>query len=338
MKAVIVEKYGEAILKEIPLRDVGPEEVKVRIAYCGVGGVDPYIISGEVPLPLPWHMGYQASGTIEELDEEATARGLKVGDRVALDQYRYCGSCYNCMHDRETFCENRNYPYGYLDSMMAEYIVVHQRQAWKLPDSISLEEGTLTEVVGASLPAIDLAPFKIGDSVIVLGAGTCGLIILQLAKLQGGTKLTIVEPVEAKRKLALRLGADCAIDPKNQDVVAEAMKLTDNRGFDRVIEASGDSAMVPLCIDILARCGRIVLFGIYPDHPKLNIDVDKLWFKEAGIQGVFGQSNLFPRAVDILPKLDLKSMLGPVYPLEKWQEALDAHKTMEYARVLIKCT
>jgi len=338
LKAVIVEKYGEAILKEIPLRDVGPEEVKVRIAYCGVGGVDPYIISGEVPLPLPWHMGYQASGTIEELDEEATARGLKVGDRVALDQYRYCGSCYNCMHDRETFCENRNYPYGYLDSMMAEYIVVHQRQAWKLQDSISLEEGTLTEVVGASLPAIDLAPFKIGDSVMIIGAGTCGLIILQLAKLQGGTKLTIVEPVEAKRKLALRLGADCAIDPKNQDVVAEAMKLTDNRGFDRVIEASGDSAMVPLCIDILARCGRIVLFGIYPDHPKLNIDVDKLWFKEAGIQGVFGQSNLFPRAVDILPKLDLKSMLGPVYPLEKWQEALDAHKTMEYARVLIKCT
>ena len=338
MKAVIVEKYGEAILKEIPLRDVGPEEVKVRIAYCGVGGVDPYIISGEVPLPLPWHMGYQASGIIEELDEEATARGLKVGDRVALDQYRYCGSCYNCMHDRETFCENRNYPYGYLDSMMAEYIVVHQRQAWKLQDSISLEEGTLTEVVGASLPAIDLAPFKIGDSVMIIGAGTCGLIILQLAKLQGGTKLTIVEPVEAKRKLALRLGADCAIDPKNQDVVAEAMKLTDNRGFDRVIEASGDSAMVPLCIDILARCGRIVLFGIYPDHPKLNIDVDKLWFKEAGIQGVFGQSNLFPRAVDILPKLDLKSMLGPVYPLEKWQEALDAHKTMEYARVLIKCT
>jgi len=95
--------------------------------------------------------------------------------------------------------------------------------------------------------------------------------------------------------------------------------------------------MIPLCIDMLARCGRIVLFGIYPDHPKLNVDVDKLWFKEAGIQGVFGQSNLFPRAVDILPKLDLKSMLGPTYPLDRFQEAFDAHNTMEYARVLIKC-
>lgn len=337
MKALIVEKYGEAVLKDVPLREVGPEEVKVKIAYCGVGGCDPFIITGEVALPLPWHMGYQASGVIEEIDKEAVARGLKVGDRVALDQYRYCGSCYNCMHDRETFCENRNYPYGYLDSMMAEYIVVHQRQVWKLPDSISLEEATLTEVVGASIPAVDLAPFKIGDSVMVIGGGTCGLIILQLAKLQGGTKLTVVEPVEAKRKLALKLGADYVIDPKNQGVVAEAMKLTEERGYDRVIEASGDSVMIPMCIDMVARCGRIVLFGIYPDHPKLDYDVDKLWFKEAGVQGVFGQSNLFPRAVDILPKLDLKSMLGPTYPLERWQEAMDAHMTMEYARVLVKC-
>lgn len=339
MKALIVEKYGDAILKDIPLRELGHEELKVRIAYCGVGGQDPLNIVGAVPLPfLPWHLGYQASGIIEEVDNTATARGLKVGDRVALDQYRFCGSCYNCMHDRQTFCENRDYPYGYLDSMMAEYIIVHQRQAWKIPDSVTLEEATLTENLGAALPAIDLAPFKIGDRVMVIGAGTCGLLILQLVKLQGGTKITVVEPVGAKRKLALKLGADYVIDPENQDVVREAMTITDDRGYDRVIEASGDAGMIPLTLEMLAQCGKIVLFGIYPGDPKLDLSMEKLWFKEAGIQAVFGQSNLFPRAVDILPKLDLKSMMGPVYPLERWREAFDAHKTMEHARVLIKCT
>jgi 2-desacetyl-2-hydroxyethyl bacteriochlorophyllide A dehydrogenase len=337
VKALLVEKYGEAVLREIPLGELGHEEVKVRIAFCGVGSLDPYIISGEIPLePLPWHMGYQASGVVEDLDKEATARGLKVGDRVALDQHRFCGSCYNCMHDRQNFCESINN--SFTDAMMAEYIIVHQRQVWKLPDTISLEGATLTEVVGASIPAIDLAPFKIGDSVMVVGAGTCGLIILQLAKLQGGTKLTVVEPVEAKRKLALKFGADSVIDPRKQDVVVEAMKLTENRGFDRVIEASGDSKMIPLCVDMLAKCGKLVLFSIYPDHPKLNIDVDKLFFKEASVHAVFGQPNLFPRAVDILPKLDLKPMLGPVFPLERWKEAIEAHKTMKYARVLVKCT
>jgi 2-desacetyl-2-hydroxyethyl bacteriochlorophyllide A dehydrogenase len=337
LKAVLVEKYGDAVLRDIPLGKVGHEEVKVRIAYCGVGSLDPYIISGEVPLePLPWHLGYQASGVIEELDKEATARGLKVGDRVALDQHRFCGSCYNCMHDRQNFCESINN--SFTDAMMAEYIIVHQRQVWKIPDNISLEEATLTENVGASIPAITLAPFKIGDSVMLVGAGTCGLIILQLAKLQGATNLTVVEPIEGKRKLALKFGADNVIDPQKQDVVAEAMKLTGKRGFDRVIEASGDSKMLPLCPDMLAQCGKIVLYSIYPDHPKLDIEVDKLFFKEASLHAVFGQPNLFPRAVDILPKLDLKSMLGPVYPLERWREAIEAHKTMKYARVLVKCT
>ena len=169
------------------------------------------------------------------------------------------------------------------------------------------------------------------------GPGVSGLIILQLAKLQGGTKLTISEPVEAKRKLALQLGADYVIDPKNQDIVAEAMKITGNRGFDRVIEASGEAVAIDPCIDIVAKCGKIVLFGIYPSHYKLTVDIDKLYFKEAGIQTVFGQSHLFPRAVNILPKLDLKSILGPVYPLERWKEAMDAHNTMQYAKVLIKC-
>ncbi len=335
MKAVIVEKYGQAVLKDVPLREIGHEEVKVKIAYCGVGGLDPYIISGEVPLELPWHLGYQASGVIVELDKAATSRGLKVGDRVALDQHRYCGACYNCMHERQNFCEDSGN--SFQDAMMAEYNIIHQRQVWKIPDSISLEEATLTENVGAAMPTIELAPLKVGDTFMLIGAGTCGLLILQLAKLHGATKITVVEPVTAKRKLALKFGADYVIDPKNQDVVKEAMKLTGNRGYDRIVEGSGDSKMFPLCIEMLAQCGRIVIYSIYPEHPDLTVNYDKIFFKEAGIQAVFGQPNLFPRAVDILPKLDLKSMLGPVYPLEKWHEAIEAHKTMEFARVLVKC-
>ena len=116
------------------------------------------------------------------------------------------------------------------------------------------------------------------------------------------------------------------------------MRLTNNRGYDRVIEGSGDSKMFPLCIEMLAKSGKIVIFSIYAEHPTLKIDFFKFKLKQASIHTVLGQPNLFPRAVDILPKLDLKSMLGPVYPLAKWREAIEAHKTMKYARVLVKCT
>ena len=335
MKAVVVEEYGKAILKDVPLREMGPQDIKVKIAFCAVGGADPFAVTGEIPFRLPYYVGYQASGIVEELGKDAIAQGLKVGDRVTLDQHRYCGSCYNCRHGRETFC--RTPGYGYIDSLMAEYSVVHQRQAFKIPDSISLEEATLTEVVGASLPAIDLAPFNHGDTVMVIGGGSCGLTIMQLARLRGATKLTLVEPVEFKRKLALDLGADYVIDPKNEDVVARASEITGERGYDRIIEASGESEMIPPCIDMLARCGRIILFSIYPDNPKLDIEVHKIWNREAGIQGVFGQSHMFPRAVNMLPRLNLSYSRGPSFPLERFQEAFDAHRTGKYVRVLVEC-
>jgi len=88
------------------------------------------------------------------------------------------------------------------------------------------------------------------------------------------------------------------------------MKITEERGFDRVIEASGNRLRYCPAWTSWRSCGRIVLFGIYPSHYKLTVDIDKLYFKEAGIQTVFGQSHLFPRAVNILPKLDLKSDTG----------------------------
>jgi threonine dehydrogenase-like Zn-dependent dehydrogenase len=115
------------------------------------------------------------------------------------------------------------------------------------------------------------------------------------------------------------------------------MKITGDRGFDRVIEASGDSRMIPLCIDMLARCGRIILFAIYPDHPDIVIPYDKLWFKEAGVQGVFGQSHMFPRAVNMLPRLNLRPYRGPAFPLDRFMDAFDAHRTNKYVRVLVKC-
>jgi (R,R)-butanediol dehydrogenase / meso-butanediol dehydrogenase / diacetyl reductase len=345
MKAVVLEDYGKVVLKDIPLKKMGPEDVKVKIAFCAVGANDPPAANGDIPwidletgeitLKLPYYFGYQASGIIEELGEKAIAMGLKVGDRVTLDQHVYCASCYDCRHGHEGLCLTPGY--SYLDGLMAERVVVHQRQVFKIPDSVELEEATLTEIIGESLMTIDQAPFNQGDSIIIIGGGSCGLTLVQIARLSGAMKLTLVEPVEFKRKLALELGADYVIDPNSQNVVAESMKITGGRGFDRVFEASGDSKMLPLCIDLLAHCGRIVLLSIYTDYPKIVIPYDKFWFKEAGIVTVFGQSHMFPRAANILPRLNLRPLRGPIFPLDKFLDAFDATRSNKYVRVLLKC-
>ncbi len=337
MKRLVKLESNILELEDVPIKEVGPEDIKVKVDYCAISGVDICIIDfGLTGMLSRWPMGCQGSGTIVEVGKNATTRGLKVGDRVALNQLRSCGACPECIAGHEAFC-SKGFPYGWMDSLMAEYAVYNQQQIYKLPDSINLEEGALTEVVAASMQGIDLAQIKMGNSVFISGGGSNGLALLQLARLQGGTKLTVVEPVEGKRKLALKLGADYVIDPKNQDIAAEAMKITENKGFDRIIEASGNTEAINPCFDIIGTCGKVILFGTYPASYKLCFDIDKIYMREASVQTVFGYSYMFPRAIDLLTKLDLKSMLGPVYPLKDYKEAFKAHRTGKYPKVLLKC-
>ncbi len=337
MKRLIRVKTGVLELEDVPAKIMGPEDIKVKVAYCAISGVDICIVDfGLTGMLSRWPMGCQGSGTIVEIGKDAAASGLKVGDRVALNQLRSCGACPECLAGHETFC-SRGFPYGWMDSLMAEYAVYHRQQVYKLPDTINLIQGALTEVVAASLQGIDIAQIKMGNSVFISGGGSNGLMLLQLAKLQGGTRLTVVEPVEEKRKLALELGADYVIDPKNQDIVAEAMKITGNRGFDRIIEASGSTDAINPCFDIIGTCGKVVLFGTYPAGYELRFDIDKIYMKEASVQTVFGYSYMFPRAIDLLPKLDLDSLLGPVYPLKDYAQAFEAHRTGRYPKVLLEC-
>jgi len=337
MKAILNTKIHEAALQEVPIKKLEPHEIKVKMAFCAVGHNDIYMIDlGLTAVPRPWPLGYQGSGTVVEIGKNATKRGLKVGDRVTLNQLRGCGACDDCLNGDIQFCSLEDPNYGWLDGMMREYFVCDQQQVNKLPDEIGLAEGALTEIVAACIRGIELAETKIGNSVLILGGGTCGLVLLQLAKLQGGTKLTVIEPVASKRTLALKLGADYVIDPNQQDIVATSMKITNNKGYDRVIEASGNTDAIPPCFDVIGRCGKIILFGCYPYDYKLNFDIDKIYMKEASVQTSFGFNYMYPRATAILPKLDLKSLVGPAYPIDKWEEAFAAQRSAKYPSVFIK--
>lgn len=337
MKAILNTNLNEAALQDIPVPEMEPEDIKVKIAYCAVGTNDIYMIdTGLTDMPRPWPLGYQASGIVVEMGERATKRGVKIGDRVSLNQLRGCGACDHCLNGEIQFCSIEDRSFGWRDGLMREYVVYNQQQVNKLPDDIDLKEGALTETVAASMRGIELADIKIGNSTLILGGGTCGLVLLQLAKLQGGTRLTVVEPVASKRDLALKLGADHVIDPNNQDIVAESMKITGGKGFDRIIEASGEIEVIPPCFDVIGRCGKIILFGCYPYDYKLSFDIDKIYMKEASLQTSFGFNYMYPRSIEILSKLDMKSLVGPTYPVDKWEEAFIVQRTAQYPSVLIE--
>jgi len=335
MKAAVWKKKGVLVVEDVPEPEVGPEDVKIKVAYTSICGSDPHIVDGTLPVSNPPRiMGHEVSGTIVELGAKARIRGLKVGDRVTGNPVRYCGVCDYCRAGQEHFC--LRLPILFPPGTMAEYVVWNEQQVFKLPDEVSLEEGCLTEPVSVCMRGIDLGNIKPGSSVAILGAGGIGQILLQLALKAGASKVLVADPIESKRKLAEEMGADYTIDPLKEELWATAMKITRYRGFDTVYEASGALASAKSAIDIVGKCGTMVYFAVYPMNFELAIKPFDLYARELTVRGVFMSPYLFPRAIAVLPKLKLRPLISKVFPLDQVTQAFEEHKTAQNIKILVQ--
>lgn len=337
MKAAVWKKKKVLEVDDVPEQAVGPEDVKIKVEYTSICGSDPHIVDGKLPVSYPPRiMGHEMSGTIVELGEQANTKGLKVGDRVTGNPVRYCGVCDYCRNGLEHYCLKLAvyFPPG----TMAESVVWHEQQVFKLPDSISFEEGCLTEPVSVCLRGIDLADIREGSTVAILGLGGIGQILLQLALLSGASQVVVTDPVEPKRDLALEMGADLAFDPLVEDMWATTMKVTNNRGFDTVIEASGNTDSAKSAIDMAGKAGTMVYFAVYPMNFELPIKPFDLYARELTVRGVFMSPYLFPRTIALLPKLRLRPLVSKIYPLDEAVEAFEEQKRGQNIKILIKCS
>jgi (R,R)-butanediol dehydrogenase/meso-butanediol dehydrogenase/diacetyl reductase/L-iditol 2-dehydrogenase len=316
---------GRIEVLESPVRALGPTDVLIKVAYCSICGSDAHLLADGkmVGYRPPFQLGHEVSGTVAELGPDATVSGLKVGDRVSGNFLKACGTCIRCRNGQPNLCVNdpKGGPAG-----MAEYLVWDEQQVFRIPDSVSLEEACLTEPLAVAMRAIERADIRLGDRVAVSGAGSLGLMLVQLAKMAGASSVTVIEPVEAKVRLATELGADHGIDPQTGDVPAEAMRITGGLGFDSVIESSGARAAAGTVLDILASAGTAVYFAIYHPDAELSVNLNgHFLFKEQTIRGFMNaRFTDFSRAVDMLPIDDAPS-------------AFAAQATGQYAKILIKC-
>jgi (R,R)-butanediol dehydrogenase/meso-butanediol dehydrogenase/diacetyl reductase len=335
MKAAVWKKKKVLEVEDVPEQAVGPEDVKIKVEYTSICGSDPHIVDGKLPVSYPPRiMGHEMSGTIVELGEQANTKGLKVGDRVTGNPVRYCGVCDYCRNGLEHYCLKLAvyFPPG----TMAESVVWHEQQVFKLPDSISFEEGCLTEPVSVCLRGIDIADIREGCTVAILGLGGIGQILLQLALLAGASQVVVADPVESKRNLALEMGADLAFNPLVEDMWATTMKVTKNRGFDTVIEASGNTDSAKSAIDMVGKAGTMVYFAVYPMNFELPIKPFDLYARELTVHGVFMSPYLFPRTIALLPKLKLRPLVSKIYPLDEVVEAFEEQKRGQNIKILIK--
>jgi 2-desacetyl-2-hydroxyethyl bacteriochlorophyllide A dehydrogenase len=320
MKAAVQYGPGDVRVEDIPEPQPGPDEVKVKIEYCGVCGSDLEIFAGTFGLMKtdgwpkgPKIEGHEASGTIVALGSEVK-QGYHVGQRVAMNFRSSCGACYYCRNMMEHFCEHVTMGSG----AFAEYAVYKESAIYPLPDDVSFERGALLEPLTVALHVTDLAEIKTGSSVAISGGGTIGLLTIQMAARSGAAPLMVSEPVASKREFALRFGADAAVDPMSDDLVARGMELTQGRGFDTVIEASGNLRAATQALSLVGKCGTVVYAG------------------ELTIKSAMVSPYSFPRSVSLLPKLDLDPIVTHTYALRDIVEAFENHKEGHSIKTLIR--
>ena len=210
-----------------------------------------------------------------------------------------------------------------------------EQQVFKLPDGADLAKASLIEPITVTLHGIDMCRIRPGSKVAISGGGAIGLLMLQLAHLSGAVKLTLIEPVPEKRDLGMTMGADFTIDPSKQDVVSEGKKITENLGYDVVVETSGVPAACPPAYQILSRGGILEFFAIYANY-KFPLDLMDFWDREATICGVFQSPYMFPRAIGLIDRLKLDEFVKHIFKPEQCKEAFELQMTGKPVKVMFQ--
>ena len=339
MKAVMYLGKGKVGVCDIEKPVCPPDEVMVKIEYCALCATDVHLVTnGLFGVTDPLTLGHEMSGTVVEVGPEVPEGLFQVGDKVTANPVPSCGVCPQCRKGLPQHCEKAAFnPVNRPMNAMAEYRSYPVQQLFKVPQDIPFEHACLVEPITTASRGLSLAAPMMGSTVCLSGAGSIGLIMLDLLKYRGLARITVIDPVKEKRELALEMGAQCVIDATAQGVVAGARKITDGMGYDTVLEMSGARSAGELSPQLVGHGGTIEYFAVYPEDYHLPLNLFDMFNKEARIQFTFTNPTLYPRSIELLRVLDMDKLVGPVYEIDDAPKAFEDFKNAKYPKLLINC-
>jgi S-(hydroxymethyl)glutathione dehydrogenase / alcohol dehydrogenase len=346
-------------VEEVDLRDPGPDDVVVRVAAAGICGTDLHSVKGEFMRPTPMILGHEGAGVIEDVG--SAVRGLAPGDEVVLSWAPSCGTCWDCRRGRPAACptlhgaiaagtlvdgttgvslRGETVYRGTATGCIAERVVLSSRVALPVGGDVPLRDAALLGCaaltgVGAVLFA---AGVRSGASVLVVGAGGVGQFVVQGARIAGAETIVVVDPVAARREQALELGATDALGP---DALDERLTDVAPDGLDYGFDAVGDPATTRVALHWTKSGGTTVIVGLPAAGARLDLDPAQFLRREKWLTGTMYGSEDPATALPLLlehvraGRLELGSLVGPEYPLEQINDAVEAALSGVPGRVLV---
>lgn len=335
MKALLLSRNSHFELAELPQPEVGPDEVLVRVAACGICGSDVHGYDGSSGRRIPpIVMGHEAAGTVASMG--AKVAGYKAGDRVTFDSTVYCGECEFCRGGEVNLCDRRQVigvscgDYR-RHGAFAEYVGVPARILYRLPDSFEFSEAAMLEAVSVALHAVQVSEAQPGDAALVIGAGMIGLLILQAARAAGCGRVLIADVDASRLDLARQLGADETIQVSGgvsgANLMPNAIKLAGGRGVDVSYEAVGRNETVSAAIDATRKGGTVTLVGNIT--PEVTLPLQKVVSRQLRLQGSCASAGEYPQAIEMIAdgRIKVKPLITAIASLEdgpRWFERLHA--------------
>lgn len=299
-------------------------EVLIKVMSSAICGSDMHLYSGRHPYAnLPITVGHELAGLVEAIGEEVES--VHVGDRVCVEPLTTCGTCYYCLRGRYDYCENLKLKYRSGFSGYADYYYAEEKWIHKLPDEVSFDEGALMEPLACTVHAVMKAQIKLCDSVCVMGDGPIALMLAQLSRVAGATRVYVLGLVEQNLKLAEKFG--CIPMKSGPEAVKRILEETHGRGVEVSFEAVGIPATFNQALAVTKKGGRAIIFGIFEEEFGTKALVDAM-VKEIEVVGTSSYCWDFERGIELVScgRIDLKSLITHHFPLGDVQRAMDLKK------------
>ncbi|MCP4403159.1 MAG: zinc-dependent alcohol dehydrogenase family protein [bacterium] len=320
MKAVVFEGIRNAVIQNVPIPGIGPNDVLIRVEAVGICRTDLQIYEGVHPTEFPLIPGHEFSGIVEDIGESVTT--VAVGERVTADPNIGCGKCYFCKINKQNHCENLQMIGETRDGAFAEYVLVPEKNVYNIGE-LSFPEAAMIEPVASVAYALQQIPVQIGADVLIMGAGPRGILLMQLLKYAGASRVFMVEKFLGRAELAKSIGADVVILADGSET--ENLQELAGAGFDLVVDSTGVAQVAEGMLHFVRRCGTLLYFGVFSNDDAFQISPDEISRKELHLYGTFASRHTFAPAIRLLQNevVRVEPLLSHSFTLNQFKEALD---------------
>jgi L-iditol 2-dehydrogenase len=345
MLAAVYHGINDLRVEDIVKPAIGEDEALLRVKAAAICGTDLRILaSGHFKIPQGTRriLGHEFAGEVVEVGPQAS--GLVSGTRIAIAPNVGCGTCQQCIQGRDHLCPNYEAFGISFDGAFAEYIripaaFIRRGNILPVPDGIYYEEAALNEPFSCCYHGSRACHIEPGDVVLIVGAGPIGIMHLLLARLSGASTVIVSEMIEERRLQALEFGADMAVDPVRQDLLAAVREASQGRGADVIIVAAPAPPAQEQSLDLAAIRGRINFFGGLPKESEfIRFQSNRVHYREITVTGTTGSSNYeFRRSMEIMAsgRIALSPLISARFPLSEAQEAFAVAAGKKALKVLI---